>query len=225
MIISIIIFIGFSIITSILLFHTHVSTDTNSFIQPCIQWAKYPLSFHILTSLHSFCNGHRAVSRWIDPFSVDPQPVTWASWVWTTHPQQNKARTDTVWYPSPVAFISPNFMPALSANVQYWNHVQTNKCQGKMGHDGGQLNKSMSSPSSTAAGVNLSRRRTISGKSHQRQHRCSSVLCNVSPTYTHADTLLCRSVTDVHFTNVSTWSLGIPRGHRVALAGERTSVT
>lgn len=116
----------YSTVTSILLLLAHKLIDKP--IQPCLQKTKYPLPFHTLTSLHSFNNGHQVFrGPHIDALSVDPHPVTWASWVCTS-PPQNKAHTDTVWYPSPVAFIFPSFKSEMSTNVHYWNHVQTNKC-------------------------------------------------------------------------------------------------
>lgn len=63
-----------------------------------------------------------------------------------------------------------------------------------MGNDGGLLNKSTSSSSSIAAGVNLSKRKTFSGKDHQHQHRCSSVLSLFAPTGSLYPIYTCRHI-------------------------------
>lgn len=59
---------------------------------------------------------------------------------------------------------------------------------------GGLLNKNTSSSSSIATGVNLSRRKTFSGKDHQHQHRCSSVPSFFAPTGSLSPIYTCRHI-------------------------------
>ncbi len=56
----------------------------------------------------------------------------------------------------------------------------------------GLLNKSMSIPSSVPARVNLSKGKSISGKGHQHQHRCSSVLSLFTPPLGLSPMYTCR---------------------------------
>lgn len=184
------------------------------------------------TAPHNFYNDHLP-GPWIErPPLCGPSPSHMRLMSEHTYPpQQNKAYTDTVWCPSPVAFISPSFKShwVLMFTIGSMCRLISDQTKWSNGKWWGLLNKSKPSPFSIPVGANLSRENDFrKGSSTQAQMLFCSPLHFPSRSFfhTHADTLL--SLWWMSTSQMWGYEVGgfpFPRGLCVALAGEKTSVT